>query len=171
MENTITQQITTDELQKLFGSGETWTGYLWQDDKSEPFVFLQDANNEKCKIDFTTKIPFIIEGFLVGHPKKDNKSEVEPKPKQISLTIKNIDGVYYCYKSENFKTLQNIETFPAVEVLKNKGIEALQFIPIFKKQNDPFSGKFPKENSEKSKDSERFQEYVYSHQIFKGILS
>ncbi len=162
MENTITQQITKDELWDLLDDIKlSWSGYLWQDDQSTPFIFKNEVVNYRKY--FTSNIPFIIEGLLV------NTKET------ISLTIKNIDGVYYCYKSINFKDLKPVETFPADKALEDedKGIKikALEFIPIFKKQNDPFSGKFPKENSEKSKDSERFQEYVYSHQIFKGINS
>lgn len=143
MENTITQQITTDELRDIFDEQYSWSGYLWQDDTDTPFVFKKQVVNYNDY--FKTKIPFIIEGFLVN--------EVAT----ISLTIKNIDGVYYCYQSKDFTALQPIETFPAVEVIEKQGIKALQFIPIFKKQEDSLSSDF--------------KEYVYSHQIFKGILS
>ncbi|MFK7749104.1 MAG: TIGR04423 family type III CRISPR-associated protein [Kordia sp.] len=143
MENTITQQITTDQLWDILDAQYSWSGYLWQDDTHKPFVFINQLVNYREY--FTTKIPFIVEGFLVN----ENQT--------ISLTIKNIDGVYYCYKSEGFAALTAKETFPAVDMIKKQGIEALQFIPIFKKQKDPLSP--------------NFQEYVYSHQIFKGILS
>lgn len=143
MEQTITQQITTDQLWDVFDKEYSWTGYLWQDDTHKPFVFINQLVNYREY--FTTKIPFIVEGFLVN------------ETATISLTIKNIDGVYYCYKSEDFATLENVQTFPAVGVIEKQGIKALQFIPIFKRQQDPLSL--------------NFKEYVYSHQIFKGILS
>ncbi|WP_420572792.1 TIGR04423 family type III CRISPR-associated protein [Kordia sp.] len=157
MEDTITQQITTDQLWDVFDKEYSWSGYLWQDDTHKPFVFIDQLVNYREY--FMTKIPFIVEGFLVN------------ETATISLTIKNIDGVYYCYKSENFATLKNVQTFPAHKTFENTGIKALQFIPIFKKQKDPFSGKFQKKECEKSNNSACFKEYVYSHQIFKGILS
>lgn len=143
MKHTITQQITTDELWDVFDKEYSWNGYLWQDDRDKPFVFLNQPVNYREY--FMTKIPFIIEGFLVN------------ETATISVTIKNIDGVYYCYKSEGFTDLKNAQNFPAHEAFENTGIKALEFIPIFKKQEDSLSP--------------NFQEYVYSHQIFKGIVS
>lgn len=142
MEHTITQKIITDELWDILDNQYSWSGYLWQDDTHKPFVFINQLVNYREY--FLTKIPFIIEGFLVN------------EKATISLTIKNIDGVYYCYKSEGFATLKPLETFPAVGTIEKQGIKALEFIPIFKKQEDPLSSDF--------------QEYIYSHQIFKGIL-
>lgn len=144
MEDTITQQITSNELWDIFDKEYSWTGYLWQDDRDKPFVFLNQPVNYREY--FMTKIPFIIEGFLVN------------ETATISITIKNIDGVHYCYKSEDFADLGNVQKFPAhEEAFKNTGIKALKFIPVFKKQEGSLSP--------------NFQEYVYSHQIFKGILS
>ncbi|PTX59815.1 CRISPR type III-associated protein (TIGR04423 family) [Kordia periserrulae] len=143
METTRTQQITTDELWDIFDAQYSWTGYLWQDDRDKPFVFINQLVNYREY--FTTTIPFIVEGYLVN----ENQT--------ISLTIKNIDGVYYCYKSEGFADLENEQKFPAHKAFENTGIKALEFIPVFKKQEDSLSP--------------NFQEYVYSHQIFKGIVS
>lgn len=153
MENSNTQQITTEELWDLLDDIKlSWSGYLWQDDQSAPFVFENKVVSYRDY--FTTNIPFIVEGLLV------NTSQT------ISLTIKHIDGIYYCYKSENFKSLEATEIVPTVDALNSKkskeenegkGIKTLHFIPVFKEVADTCSPSF--------------SEYVYSHQIFKGINS
>lgn len=141
MDKSITQQIPTEELQKIVNSEKLWNGYLWKDDQHKPEIFKKETIDYDTY--FTTQIPFIIEGLLVN------------ELQTISLTIKYIDGVYYCYKSMNFKDLKPVEVFIAVKVLKDKEIKSLAFIPIFKEVADPFSPDF--------------SEYIYSHQIFKGI--
>jgi CRISPR type III-associated protein (TIGR04423 family) len=146
METSSTQQITTKELWDLLDTELSWSGYLWQDDQNTPFIFENKA--VVFREYFTTNIPFIIEGLLV------NTKET------ISLTIKHIDGIYYCYKSENFNALKATEIVPAVKALEGKegkGIKTLHFIPVFKQVADTCSPDF--------------SEYVYSHQIFKGINS
>lgn len=152
MENSNTKQITTEELWDLLDTELSWSGYLWQDDQNTPFIFKNEVVAYRKY--FTTNIPFIIEGLLV------NTKET------ISLTIKHIDGIYYCYKSENFKSLEATEIVPTVDALNSKkskegnagkGIKTLHFIPVFKEVEDTCSP--------------GFSEYVYSHQIFKGITS
>lgn len=93
-----------------------YEGYYWYSNQSKPEVVL----NHKLSKDIFTTLPFIVEGNLYS------------KSKEISISIKNIDGEYRIYQA-------NVKGLPKPRLTENEyithdldGIEKIKIIHFWK---------------------------------------